>query len=646
MQLLNANRPMLALVLVTAAVYLFLQYDQGWIAHDEGLLGQSATRVLDGELPHIDFDEPYTGGLTMLHAMAMKLLGIRSTSLRMVLLLFSIAAIGATYLIAKRFCPPWLAAFVTWITIVWSVPNYFAGLPSWYNLFFAIFGSLALIKYDERDKRAWLVVAGICGGLSFLVKVSGLYFVAAGLLYLVYHDQRTSGHDNTFDSKQSKRYGFATFTTVSLVAFSVVLVMLVRRRATPMDLIHFVLPGVLLSGFLIMNQFRQGGGTSIERFKRLTLTVAWFAGGVLVPIAVFLIPYVRRAGVGSFLDGVFILPQKRVEFADYPLPPLSSLLALVPLACVMVLPLFFRRKQNPLWLTAVAWIASPFMIMVAWQSPLYETVWDSVRSLIPLATVVGCAMLLRRSRTNGDSVPVADSTMVIDARHDGTLFLLLAMSAMISLVQFPYSFAIYFCYSIPLGILALAAIIQKQSTAPTHLHLAVAVFYFAFASVWLNHSRVQRMGTTYVHDDQSTELDLPRSGLLVSRTQAKLYEDVVKEIWRHSDDDSFIYAELDCPEIYFLSGRKNPTRSFYEFFEENFPGNPADRVERIALLLESHSVDVVVLHWHGEFSGSVSLELSQLLAARYPHVTHFLRDPVNEPHAEPVFSVAWREPSL
>ena len=253
---------------------------------------------------------------------------------------------------------------------------------------------------------------------------------------------------------------------------------------------------------------------------------------------------------------------------------------MIPFAGLLLVPLLIRRKFNPLWLTAIVWIAIAFTLLLAWQSPLYEVIWNSVRSLIPLATLVGTAMLLRRSRVD------VDSNAAVDTPNDRMLFLLLATSAMIGLVQFPYSFAIYFCYAIPMGILALAAIIQKQSTAPTYLHFAIAIFYFGFAAIWLNHSRVQRMGTTYIHDDQNTKLDLPRSRLRVSRTQAKLYEDVVKEIWRHSDDDSFIYAELDCPEIYFLSGRKNPTRTFYEFFERDYQDNPIERVKRIESLLE------------------------------------------------------------
>ena len=50
--------------------------DRGWIPHDEGMLGQSAERVLTGEVPHVDYEEPYTGGLSLMHALVFRLAGI------------------------------------------------------------------------------------------------------------------------------------------------------------------------------------------------------------------------------------------------------------------------------------------------------------------------------------------------------------------------------------------------------------------------------------------------------------------------------------------------------------------------------------------------------------------------------------------
>src|SRR5206468_779695 len=151
-----------------------------------GGLAHMAERVLAGELPHRDFDEIYTGGLSFLYAVAFKILGVKLISIRIVLYLFFLAFVPALYSIALRFASPLIAGAVTLLGVVWSVPNYFAGLPSWYNLFFATFGTLALIRHIETEQRMWLFIAGVCGGLSFLVKQSGLYYIAAIFLFLGY----------------------------------------------------------------------------------------------------------------------------------------------------------------------------------------------------------------------------------------------------------------------------------------------------------------------------------------------------------------------------------------------------------------------------------------------------------------------------
>src|SRR5437867_12948255 len=179
----------LTFVWVLSALYVLRFVDRGWIPYDEGGLAQMAERVLGGELPHRDFDEIYTGGLSFVYSAAFKLLGVKLTSIRIVLYLFFLAFVPALYAIALRFASPLIAGTVTLLGVVWSVPNYFAGLPSWYNLFFATFGTLALIRHIETDQFKWLFIAGLCGGLSFLVKQSGLYYIAAAFLFLGYREQ-------------------------------------------------------------------------------------------------------------------------------------------------------------------------------------------------------------------------------------------------------------------------------------------------------------------------------------------------------------------------------------------------------------------------------------------------------------------------
>src|SRR5207249_4865233 len=62
------DRAVGVLMVVAAIVYLSYFVGRGWIPHDEGMLGQSAERVLRGDIPHVDYEEMYTGGLSWLYA--------------------------------------------------------------------------------------------------------------------------------------------------------------------------------------------------------------------------------------------------------------------------------------------------------------------------------------------------------------------------------------------------------------------------------------------------------------------------------------------------------------------------------------------------------------------------------------------------
>src|SRR5438128_1487011 len=166
------------LVWLLSAVYLGMNLNKGWVAHDEGTLGQSAERVLNGDMPHRDFDDPYTGGLAYIDAAIFKLFGINLFWLRIFLFAFFLAWVPAVYALARQFLTAWPAAGVTLIAVAWSVPNYPAAMPSWFNLFFATFGTLALAKYIRKPAVHWLVLAGLCGGLSFLIKCVALYYIA------------------------------------------------------------------------------------------------------------------------------------------------------------------------------------------------------------------------------------------------------------------------------------------------------------------------------------------------------------------------------------------------------------------------------------------------------------------------------------
>jgi hypothetical protein len=155
-----------AVVLVVSIGYMLYFIDRGWIPHDEGTLAHSAERVLAGELPHRDFVEGYTGGLTYVHALAFKVFGVHLLAIRYALFVAFVAWVAVFYHAAARMVSPLAAVAVTLIAVFWSVPNYPTGMPSWYNLFLATGGLAALFAYIDSGQRRWVVAAGFLGGLS------------------------------------------------------------------------------------------------------------------------------------------------------------------------------------------------------------------------------------------------------------------------------------------------------------------------------------------------------------------------------------------------------------------------------------------------------------------------------------------------
>jgi hypothetical protein len=609
---------MLPLALLSIAAYLGARFDRRWIPHDEGLLAQTAERVLQGQWPHRDFDDPYTGGLTLLHAVAMRALGVRLVSMRWLLLAAAVAVSVVLYRIARRVAAPPLAALVTWLGVAWGMPNYFAGLPSWYNLMLAACGTLFLMRFIERERRFDLVLAGVLGGLSFLVKAVGLYYVAAGLLTLVFMTALDSERPEVACGSRFQGW----LVRAGLATFGALLVCVVDLHASLMTRVHFTLPGLVLLGVIFVYDVRlarRGRWLPVRPLLDRCLT---FLAGVALPVAVFLVPYVVSHSLDAFAYGVFIAPQRRIGSVTFSLPPLPSLLAGLPCFGLLASPLLARSVADRPRTWVLASTLALLLLCLGWQQFVYTTFWFSLRPLVPLSAIVCALQLTLPERAR------------LSALQRAQLFASTAVCSFVSLVQFPYASGIYFFYVAPLLVLSLLFLITSQSRAPLGTWLVVGAFHLGFALLWLNTGHVRALGVAYVPDRSDVELSLPRAGLKVASTWADMYERLIREVHAHAPPSTYIYAAPDCPEVYFLANRMNPTRTFYDLFDRDFLAAPGVRSRRILDALERHHVDVVVIRLRAEFSGRFDSVLMQALTERYPHSTPIA----------PRFHVRYRDP--
>src|ERR1051326_461999 len=189
------RRSVLALVCIVASFFTWYHLNRGWVAIDDGTLAQSALRVFQGQVPHRDFVENYTGGLNYYHAIAFRVLGANLLTLRVAVFIIFLLSVPLTFYIASQLLTPYGAGAVTLLAVACGFPNYPAAMPSWYNLFFAVAGIAALFRYLEHGNRGWLFLAGLVGGFSCLVKIIGLYYVGAVLLFFLFCEQCESAYN-------------------------------------------------------------------------------------------------------------------------------------------------------------------------------------------------------------------------------------------------------------------------------------------------------------------------------------------------------------------------------------------------------------------------------------------------------------------
>lgn len=626
---IDRHRVVLPIVWLIIAAALLRCFDRGWIPQDDGTLAHSAERVLAGELPHRDFDGLYTGGLTFLHAGVFYVLGERIISLRWLLLVFTLVFVPAVYALAARFARPLGAGLVTLICIAWSVPHWFSSMPSWYNLFFATFGAVCLFRHVERGGNTWLFLAGLCGGLSCLIKSIGLFYIAAALLFLVHREQTLA----EAQLRPGRPRGYPLFTAGGLLAFCVVLGWflfgLPEKLAGPSAIILFAIPGWALSLVLLQGEWRLRHLDGGPRWRRIVTTGGCFLVGVAIPIGLFLIAYAVTGSLADLYHGVFVLPRRRFELESLSalLRPAWMLAAGLPMLALLCAPLLPARLRTERFITVLLAVGGVAALFLGANLIVQVGVWSAAQALVPTVVVVGALMVALRHGAWADAA----------IRQQA--FLLLALAALLSLVQIPLPYRIYYYYTAPAVALAVLAVMRGQPRSPVAWQLIVAGFCLCFGVWRLYPAYAYAIGSGWTPRAKLAVPDLPPAGVRIREGSARVYEELVDFVKRHSADGACIYAANDAPHVYFLTDRANPTRTLFDLFDEDWQA--PDRAARIGRLLDENGVTVAVVNLRHEFSGELPEDVANEIAARFPN-QRLVGDP--DRTDLPRFLVFWRQP--
>ena len=592
----------LALVMAIAGIYTGVHIGQGWVPADDGTLAQSALRVLHGQLPHRDFGEIYTGGLSFIHALAFRAFGLNLMALRICVFLFFLAWLPAVYYVALRFAPAIGAGAITLLAVAWSYPNYPAAMPSWYNLFFATFGAAALLRYLEVRSRRWLFVAGVCGGVSILIKVIGAYYIAGALLFLAFLEQSESSEQSAKElaegqtSKNSWLYRL--FSVGALLLFLATLVDMLRARLAPPELYHFVLPSAAVVALILLGEPNVQARTR-QRFRTMFRVLIPFLCGLAAPVMVFLLPYARSGSIWKCLFGVTSSVTSRVVDLGMIRPiGIEKIMFVLPLVGVLAAAMYWDKFQGKAVGAALGLGAVAIAVRATQSFQILWGMWCSAAMLTPIVVLLGAVVVWAR-RKPGSRTKVERQQVV----------LLISLAATCTLVQFPFAAPIYLNYALPLTLLALVAIVSTGKTQRGTFALAsVLGLYLAFGVVSLVPAYIYQLDHVVGPMDA---MQGPRAGGLKIEGGA-FFDDLSRFLQEHSPN-GLMFAGNNCPELYFLSGLRGVT------YDDG--GAPA---EEILKAVDSGNLNLVVINDAPFFPGAVMKpEVKAEVLKRFSHGARF-----------------------
>jgi hypothetical protein len=431
------------------------------------------------------------------------------------------------------------------------------------------------VRYTETESTSYAALAGFAAGTSILFKQTGLYLLVALVIAFLYG-----------------RAHRTIRVSAAIVSIGLAIAVL-RSRLGGAESLYLLLPVVSCAALVAAADERK-----TDEVMTTLRIVAVAVICAALPLAAGVLPYVMNGSVGTLLNGLFVLPQRRLQFASLAMSHPYFILVGVP--CVaLVSPLAHRVAISSSYARLVTIglsLAAAVILVVSFRRyAAYQLIWQSARAFAALLPVLVCWYLFTRRHD--------------DVKGRRILFAATAMLAWASLVQFPFSGSIYFCYTVPLAVIAGAASARHFSTFKHPALIVWCSTLIAFGVSSMNRGYLDNLGAWHQRIALDRSLDLPRAHFNVKAEEVATYRRVNALVTRHVGRGELL-AGPDAPEVYFLAGRLNPSGVLFDFFSGGIAGEDDTAWA---------GTRVVVLNHRPGFSPAPSEQLAANIRSLFPN---------------------------
>jgi hypothetical protein len=379
------------------------------------------------------------------------------------------------------------------------------------------------------------------------------------------------------------------------------------------EYLHFVFPGAVVTLLLLDRERSSPSVSSWSRFQFLLGMAAPFLLAVLLPVALFFTLYWYKGALVELTDGLFVAPFRRGLYARS--EPFGLLYEYPAIMGTILLSQFLQLRGRHLQITSLVFtgLALALLLSARHNETAFFIILVGALGIIPVLSVATFLLLAGERTDKKDS-----------SEQNQQLALVLVMMSLCSLIQFPFSHLIYFGYVVPFAVLVAANLASRLPRPPRIILGGTVAFFILFGSFILRpHYLVNRIGMDY----DSTPLAVERATFLrVSKFDANEYNELIPYI-KGIASNKIIVAGPDCPEIYFLTGMKNPTPVLFDFLHDS---HEYER-DMKSVMDQPNLINVAVINDKPQFSTDQLRVLRSLVMTRFPR-SHKIGD----------FTVYWR----